>query len=103
MDATHSTWHRYHIGNKNAYADGYSDLMSCMKTWRRYNLHHRLVYFAENFKPPQFINQNVLAGFYDTAESDVMKVGVSFKPFIISHPHATLAVLAEQIPEQEER
>lgn len=75
MDADQKAWHKYHVSNKNDYADGYSNLMSSMKSWSRYNLHHRLVYFALNFRPSQFISGNVLAGFYDATESGSAKVG----------------------------
>ena len=73
-----SAWHRYHLENKDDYADGYSDLVLNMSTWGAHNLHHRLVYFALNFKPLQFASQNVTAGFYDTTEWDPIKVGPGF-------------------------
>lgn len=99
MDDSHEAWHRYHVDNKNDYADSYSDLMSYMGDWRRYDLRHRLVYFAMNFKPPRFVNKNVLAGFYDIPEPGITKVGVLFTSFVNSHPHPTIVIFAGQIPE----
>lgn len=82
MDGTNpGSWHRYHVDNRIDYADGLSDLLSCMGNWRPYNLDHRLAYFAKNFKPRRFVNRNVIAGFYDTNLSDNVEVGASFKPF----------------------
>jgi hypothetical protein len=75
MDSGHETWHKYHINNKNDYADGYPDLLLSMRDWGRYNLHHRLAYFALNFRSSRFVNGHVLAGFYDTAEREGTKVG----------------------------
>ena len=65
-----SAWHKYHVDNKN----GYSDPTLNISTWGAHNLHHRLVYFAMNFKPLQFVNKNVTGGFYDTTEWDPIKV-----------------------------
>lgn len=78
MDDDQSVWHRYHLDHRNDYAENYSDLMLSMSTYGPHNLHHRLVYFALNFKPPHFTNQNLIAGFYDTTEQDIVKVGPGF-------------------------
>lgn len=75
MDGDQTTWHNFHRTNKNDYADGYAELMSSMKAWSHHNLHHRLVYFAINFKPSQFVNGKVSPGFYDAIEPDIVKVG----------------------------
>lgn len=48
--------------------------MSSMKARSHHNLHHRLVYFAMNFKPPKFVNEKVLPGFYDAAKPGSAKV-----------------------------
>jgi len=74
MDTDHKAWHNYHLRNRNDYGEGYLDLVSSIKTWSPHNLHHRLVYFAKSFKPPRFVNEKVLSGFYDITEPDIMKV-----------------------------
>jgi hypothetical protein len=102
MDSNQSAWHRYHIDHKHDYADGYSNLSQSISTWGPYNLHHRLVYFALNFKPPRFTNQNVVAGFYDTTEQDAIKVGPGpFRGLIDPH-YPILAVHFCQASKQEE-
>lgn len=101
MDSDHKAWHDYHIQHKNDYGEGYSDLMSGVKTWSPHNLHHRLVYFAKNFKPLRFVNGSVLSGFYDTAKLDVMKVWFFSSSVRPSNDYPIIATLADQTPEQE--
>jgi hypothetical protein len=78
LDKDQTTWHKFHVENKNAYAHGYSDLLEKMMDWKRYDLRQRLVYFALNFKPLWFINQSITAGFYDSTQQDFDQVGQGF-------------------------
>ncbi|KAF9790769.1 hypothetical protein BJ322DRAFT_1104417 [Thelephora terrestris] len=80
MSGNQSTWHRYHLDNKNDYADSYPDLMSSMGASNPHNLHHRLVYFALNFRLPQSASQSVAPGFYDITEQDPVKPSTSARP-----------------------
>lgn len=64
-DKTHGKWHSTHINRQKRYESAVSGLLRAMKSGDPTTITDRLVYFAQTFRTPRPLSENLSLGFYD--------------------------------------